>query len=227
MLRTAISRAGNSRLSSIVMPLVLGLLSALPGCDKDPAQAERRYCDQSGCYACVGENCYPVPGDATKPPDAPTTSVSACDSDAACGAGRVCDIGKCVAACTDNSACKVGNNCVAGRCRPTDAAACGLVGSLCTTDSACASGSTCVNRACATSCAVSGSKCALGQVCVSGACVEDPSPTSPQCVFDADCGASGFRCINAYCLSNCTDNKQCQGGAVCQKGVCRGNRLPQ
>ncbi len=64
MLRTAISRAGTSRLSSMVMPLVVALLSAMPGCDKDPAQAERRYCDQSGCFACVGENCYPVPGDA-------------------------------------------------------------------------------------------------------------------------------------------------------------------
>ena len=95
MLRTAISRAGTSRLSSMVMPLVVALLSALPGCDKEPGQAERRYCDQSGCYACVAENCYPVPGDATKPVDTPPGTVSSCDNDAVCGTGSVCDIGKC------------------------------------------------------------------------------------------------------------------------------------
>ena len=226
MLRTAISRAGTSRLSSMVMPLVVALLSALPGCDKEPGQAERRYCDQSGCYACVAENCYPVPGDATKPVDTPPGTVSSCDNDAVCGTGSVCDIGKCVAACNDNSACKSGNSCVSGRCRPSDAATCGLSGALCVADSQCAAGSTCVNRACSTSCA-NGGKCALGQVCQSNACVEDPKPASAQCVFDADCGSSGFRCINAYCLPTCTESQQCQGGSVCLKGVCRGNRLPQ
>ena len=103
MLRTAISRAGTSRLSSMVMPLVVALLSALPGCDKEPGQAERRYCDQSGCYACVGENCYPVPGDPTKPTDPPPGSVTTCDSDAICGAGRVCNLAP-VASVTSASA---------------------------------------------------------------------------------------------------------------------------
>jgi len=226
MFRTAISRNRKNRWTVAFLPLVAVWFSAMAGCDKDPGQAERRYCDQSGCYACIGENCYPVPGDATKPPTDPNTPVGSCDNDATCGTGKVCDIGKCVEACADNSACKVGNNCVSGRCRPSDAQTCGLVGSLCTTDSQCALGSHCVNRACAASC-VTGATCAIGQVCTSGSCIEDPAPATKQCAFDADCGASGFRCINAYCLTRCTDSKQCQSNAVCQKGVCRGNRLPQ
>ena len=136
MLRTAISRAGTSRLSTVVVPFALALLSALPGCEKDPEQAERRYCDQSGCYACLGENCYPVPGDPTKPADPPPAgTVTSCDSDAVCGANRVCNLAKCVDACKDSSSCKSGENCMSGRCRPSDSAICGVAGALCTIDS--------------------------------------------------------------------------------------------
>lgn len=200
--------------------LALGLvLTGLAGCNKD--DQERRYCDQTGCYACVGDRCYPVPGDPTRPDPG---TVTTCDNDSACGAGRVCNLGRCETACTDDANCKSGNACIAGRCRPSDAAKCGVTGALCVEDSTCGSGRSCVGRACAAACKDGG--CALGQVCLNSACVDDPKPAVAQCVYDVECGGAqgGFRCINAYCMPSCTDAKSCTGGASCVKGVCRADK---
>ena len=214
-------RSRLSQLGKFVAPMLLLLASGVSGCDKHHEEAERRYCDQSGCFACVGDRCYPVAGDPAKPTPDPVATT--CDTDSACGLNNVCNLGRCEAACKDNSACRTGNICISGRCRPSDAAQCGVGNALCSTDSDCGASARCVGRACASDCAAS--KCALGQVCQAGSCIEDPSPAKSACTFDADCGTAGsFRCINAYCLPTCSDNSKCTDGAVCQKGVCRGNR---
>lgn len=205
-------------------PALLGILLFVAGmtaCNKE--DEKRRYCDQSGCFECVGERCYPVPGDPTLPGQG---QVSTCDNDSSCGAGRVCNLGRCEAACAEDANCKSGNTCIAGRCRPTGSASCGVVGALCTEDSQCGEGRGCVARACAARCDGGQAKCALGQVCLNGACVEDPAPVMAQCVFDADCGQGkgGFRCVNAYCLPACADAKACGEGAACVKGLCRADR---
>jgi hypothetical protein len=212
-----------SLFSRLAMPLLfaVGLISA---CDKGNDQAERRYCDQSGCYACTGGSCYPVPGDPAKPDPGPTGSTT-CDNDAACGDGKLCNVGRCEPACKDDSSCASGLSCVTGRCRPSGATQCGLSGGVCTADAQCGASAKCVNKTCASLCP--DNKCALGQVCSAGACVEDPAPAATQCQFDLDCGGAGaFRCINAYCLPTCSDNKQCTSGATCVKGTCRGSRFP-
>jgi hypothetical protein len=195
----------------------------LAGCDKNQPDS-RRYCDESGCYACQGSSCYPVPGDPSKPNPGPTNG--GCDTDAACGAGSLCNLGHCVPACGDNASCPSGETCITGRCRPMGAPQCGTAGALCTADTQCGTSRTCVSGSCASGC--TNSPCALGQVCTAGACIEDPAPASPKCQYDIDCGAGkgGFRCVNAYCLPTCGDSTQCQGGAACVKGLCRGNRLP-
>ena len=126
MLRTAISRAGNSRLSNNRDAPCPGIAIGTARMRQRSGPSRASLLRSERLLRLRRENCYPVPGDATKPSMRRPLRCRR-DSDAACGAGRVCDIGKCVAACTDNSACKVGNNCVAGRCRPTDAATCGLV----------------------------------------------------------------------------------------------------
>ncbi|MCS6915632.1 MAG: hypothetical protein RMK29_00010 [Myxococcales bacterium] len=205
-----------------LLPAVLGLLllAAGPsGCNKE--EQERRYCDSLGCYACVGDRCYPVPGDPVRPDP---SQVMTCDNDSACGTGRVCNLGRCEAACTDHSSCRSGNVCISGRCRPADSAQCGVVGALCTDASQCGAGRTCVDRACAKLCP--DQKCPLGQVCKDGACVEDPSPQVAQCTYDHDCdaGTGAFRCVNAYCLPRCTTNETCTNGASCIKGLCRADR---
>src|SRR5207253_1906039 len=112
-------------------------------------------------------------------------------------------------------------------CRPTGSAQCGVVGALCTEAAQCGAGRTCVDKACGRLCA--DNKCALGQVCQGGACIEDPAPKVAQCQFDFDCdaGKGAFRCVNAYCLSKCSDaGAQCGEDAACVKGLCRADRRP-
>lgn len=214
-----------SRLAIAALPLFCAAFVSLSGCDKPTDKPTRRYCDQSGCYECSDSStnsCYPVAGEPVKPDPGP---ISTCDNDAACGAAKVCNLGKCEPSCTDDKACAAGQACISGRCRPSDSATCGTSGARCTTDTQCGSSQKCVGRVCATNCADS-SKCASGQVCSSGSCIEDPSPAMPQCTFDTDCNSAkgGFRCINAYCLAVCADSSSCQNGASCLKGVCRGTR---
>ena len=227
MLRTSYATILRSRFSSIAKALVLPLLlavSVVAGCDNGNNQTERRYCDNSGCYGCIGDKCYPVPGDPAKPAPGPGTTT--CDTDAACGTGNLCNLGRCVPSCAADANCASGETCISGRCRPAGAPQCGIAGAQCATDAQCGSTRKCVAKACAADCTTS--SCALGQVCSAGSCVEDPAPAKAQCQFDLDCGAGkgGFRCVNAYCLPTCTANTQCTGGATCVTGICRGNRLP-
>ncbi len=224
MIRKSCAKFLRSRLVMLVLPVLWVALAGLPACDKNSDQPERRYCDSTGCYACNGDKCYPVAGEPSKPDPGKNAP---CDNDAACGAGKLCNLGTCTPVCTDNSSCASGQACIAGRCRPGDSAQCGVAGARCTTDAQCSADQSCVNHACATRCPASG-PCALGQICQAGSCVEDPQPKTAQCVFDTDCGVnakgSGFRCVNSYCLPTCTDSNTCTGGASCVKGLCRGSR---
>jgi hypothetical protein len=213
-----------SRLAIAALPLFCAAFVSLSGCDKPTDQPTRRYCDQSGCYECSSSDtsrCYPVAGEPVKPEPGP---VASCDNDAACGAAKVCNLGKCEAACTDDKSCASGLACISGRCRPSDSASCGTAGARCTGDVQCGTNARCVDRVCAANC--NAGKCPTGQICDSGSCVEDKSPTTPQCVFDNDCnaGKGGFRCVNAYCLAVCADSSTCQNGTSCLKGICRGTR---
>ena len=225
MPRTSSAPISGARLTTLVLPLLLTVLGVMAGCDNGNNQTERRYCDSGGCYACVGDKCYPVPGDPAKPDPVPGSGTT-CDSDAACGAGNLCNLGKCAPSCGSDASCASGETCISGHCRPASAQQCGIAGAICTADAQCGSSRTCVNNACANSCATAA--CALGQVCSAGACVEDQAPKSAQCLYDADCaaGKGGFRCVNAYCLPTCSASTQCTSGASCVSGICRGNRLP-
>lgn len=220
MARNSSAQFIRSRLAVVALPLIMAAFASLAACDKNNDQPDRRYCDQSGCFACNGDRCYPVPGDPAKPDPG---TISTCDNDAACGADKVCNLGLCTPSCKDNSSCANTEACISGRCRPSGSAQCGIVGAGCTTDSQCTSSQRCVSNRCATSCP--DSKCPTGQVCQAGSCIEDPSPKTSECVFDTDCasGKGGFRCINAYCLATCADSSSCTGGSTCLKGVCRGS----
>lgn len=228
MLRTSYATSLRSRFSQLTRPLLLPLLVAalgvVAGCDNGNNQTERRYCDTSGCYGCIGDKCYPVPGDPAKPDPVPG-QVSSCDTDAACTAGNLCNLGHCEPACASDASCASGESCVSGHCRPMGAPQCGIAGALCTADAQCGANRKCVARACASDCTAGA--CALGQVCSNGSCIEDPAPMAAQCQFDLDCGAGkgGFRCVNAYCLPTCKASTQCTGGASCVSGICRGSRL--
>lgn len=200
----------------------LGALLGLSACQKDDT-VTRKYCDNTGCFECQGDRCYPAPGDPAKPDP---NGVTSCGDDSACGAGRVCNLGRCEASCQTDANCQAGASCVTGRCRPTGSPTCGVAGSFCKADAQCGASARCVNGGCAKSCA-QGDSCGLGQACVNSACIDDPSPMVAQCQFDYDCsaGKGGFRCVNAACLPTCADAKACVGtGLSCVKGVCRVDR---
>lgn len=212
-----------SCIAVVALPLLCLALASFSACERqNNRRSQGGYCGESGCYACGSEGrCYPAPTEPTQPAPALGTR---CDNDAACGAGHVCNLGRCEAACKDNSSCSAGLSCISGRCRPGDSAACGVTNARCISDNQCGANQHCVNRVCASNCVAN--QCPLGQVCQSGSCIEDPAPASAQCVFDTDCGGGkgGFRCINAYCLPVCNDNSTCLNGASCLKGLCRGSR---
>jgi hypothetical protein len=211
----------------LVLPFVLTVLGlgVLSGCDKGNGPSERRYCDQSGCYACLSDNnCYPVPGDPSMPAPNPNNP-SSCDTDAQCGTGMLCNLGKCNPGCAADASCPAGDICAAGHCRPAGSPQCGIAGAICTADTQCGTDRACIARECANSCATS--SCAHGQVCAASFCIEDPAPLAAECLYDGDCGGGqgGFRCINAYCLPTCKAAADCSNGASCVTGICRGNRL--
>ena len=70
-------------LACFVLALVLGA----SGCDlylgPDHNQDHWSYCDQSGCYDCVGNSCQPQAGPGY-----------ACTSDTSCSSGCYCDLVK-------------------------------------------------------------------------------------------------------------------------------------
>src|SRR3569832_236522 len=67
MARNSFAQFIRSRLAVVALPLIMAALASLAACDKNNDQPDRRYCDQSGCFACNGDRCYPVPGDPAKP----------------------------------------------------------------------------------------------------------------------------------------------------------------
>lgn len=144
-------------------------------------------------------------------PYAPTP---ACQVDADCARGEICQAGQCMVApsgCSSNSQCSVGEVCQAGVCVPTTP--------VCVVDSDCATGQQCQAGVCVTtspSCVVD-SDCAAGQQCQAGQCV-----ASPSCTSSAQC-ARGEQCVSGQCVvisSGCTSNTQCGAGFVCQAGAC-------
>jgi hypothetical protein len=200
------------------------LTLSLGACNNGQQQQTRSYCDSTGCYNCIGDQCYPTSGNPTTTNPAPGT---ACTSDAACGSGNVCNLGLCQAGCGADTDCTSGDTCISGRCRPAGSATCGTAGAFCAAATNCGSERSCVAGSCASACAAD-ADCVLGQVCSNSACVNDPSPKVAQCLFDIDCanGAGGFRCINAYCMKNCTATSDCKSGATCLQGTCRADPRP-
>jgi hypothetical protein len=45
-------------------------------------------------------------------------------------------------------------------------------------------------------------------------------------VFNEDCGATGFSCINATCHPTCSQDGECGRGESCSRGVCRADFGP-
>lgn len=124
-----------------------------------------------------------------------------------------CPDGEC--GCVDDTECADGQLCIDSLC--TDPA------SVCIYDFECGDGA-CIDNECHAECSNEGT-CPTGQGCVADLCMDlDVGPDG--CVFDEDCGETGFRCINATCHATCASVEECGDAEACTAGVCRADTAP-
>ena len=130
---------------------------------------------------------------------------AACNSDADCGNGRLCEGGLCVGRlperCTDNSHCPSGQTCLA---------ATNTCFAPCNNRRDCPRGQVCASGRCGTCSA--DSECFDTESCVRGLC--EPRPAGPE--------------PRPECASNrdCDDGYPCNGEEVCDMSVCRSGPRP-
>lgn len=135
-----------------------------------------------------------------------------------CGAGGVCQDGRCQKACQDDSACGTGRACLNSRCVPRPPG-----NASCIANSACGAAQTCINSACHLSC-TKDSECQAANsrdVCWNGLCRPDETRVA-ECRMNADC-AAGRECVDAVCRDFCWASSDCAGctdGPVCSGGYC-------
>lgn len=156
---------------------------------------------------------------------------TACQNDAQCPSGRVCEGGACQDACSASNPCPGGFTqvCQSGHCRQR-----------CLSDATCPSGQICEQLVCVPAqcaenrdCPGTGVRCKEGRcqsfvpctsdaacpasfVCREGACEE-----LPRCLGDANC-ASGEICEAAHChaVPPCAEEGDCDAAEDCIAGLC-------
>ncbi|MCB9556378.1 MAG: hypothetical protein H6707_09770 [Deltaproteobacteria bacterium] len=154
------------------------------------------YClDRCAAADCVEGTCHTYSGQ--------QLCFKACDADAACRDGYVCDYGVCRPPCTDGRRCANDDRCVDGRCKPA-----------CKQDGECASDLRCQDGKCVARCKVK-ADCLPGFVCdtASGQC-----KAAPGGAMGESCTSSA-KCATSYCLPGrklCSI--KCQGTADCPTG---------
>ncbi len=200
--------------------LMLALALGASGCNlyfgPDHGQDHWSYCDQTGCYDCVGNVCTPQgsPG-------------YTCASDNQCAAGCFCDLtqgdqnyGTCIETgfCTDSSSCQTGYHCDGrGSCVPDTNP------SGCTSSADCADGSycdtfsgTCVRS---TTCGGDGT-CPTGYACDSrGTCVPVGCTDNTMCASGCYCDTTSTDPNYGQCVETgyCTADSQCASGYYCDE----------
>ena len=125
-----------------------------------------------------------------------------------------CPDGEC--GCVDDTECADTQLCIESRCRN--------LSTICVFDFECGDGG-CINNECHARCTTVDDECPIGQGCTDYFC-QDLEIGIDACVFDEDCGESGFRCINATCHSECVDVEECGDAEGCMSGVCRADANP-
>ena len=114
---------------------------------------------------CTNGRCYNTGGSACG-----TGNIVLCNSDTACGLGRVCAGGQCHAACATATDCALGQSCANGAC--TDAAP---MTAQCLWDSDCGASFRCINAACHPLCSTD-AQCGAKAFCDQGVCRADYRP---------------------------------------------------
>lgn len=211
------TRRTNLGLACLVLALSLGASACNLYFGPDHNQDHWTYCDQTGCYDCVGNSCTPQGGPGYQ-----------CDSSNQCAAGCYCDLtqgdqtyGQCVEAgfCTQSSQCQPGYHCDGrGSCVPDSNPG------QCTSSADCASGSYCdtLSGTCvpSTTCGDAGS-CPPGSQCDSrGTCVPVNCTDSTMCASGCYCDTTQGDPNYGQCVETgyCTADNQCPSGYYCDEG---------
>lgn len=237
--------------------LLLAALVVLPACGDDEPKTElsKAEASQLNGTSPSGEDLCDLRDwygdgecDAFCPlPDVDCGATSACQSDADCVVGEICEAGTCgpapLPACSTDADCPANELCVQGQCSSpqpgcssdADCAAdeiCGPAGQCdpiempppqCQVDADCAADETCVDGSCQSAspqCAAD-ADCAANEVCVNGAC-----QVAPQCTTDADCGADEICGPTGQCdpiemvPPQCQADTDCSAREVCDSGAC-------
>ena len=148
-----------------------------------------------GCFLCRGEECEPQP--------APERSVCMANQD--CAVGEVCTSVGCVAGCEDEFDCPIGTTCGDNRLcmnpleddpdpMPDDSDPSTF---LCQFNFECGDSRICIDGECLQT------------------CIEGPCPGTQQCI-DGTCRP----CTDATCLTNCTEDAECEANEYCSSFQC-------
>jgi hypothetical protein len=201
--------------------LMLALTLGASGCNLYFGPSDHNdhwsYCDQTGCYDCVGNACTPqgTPG-------------YGCQGNNQCAAGCYCDMntsdktyGTCVETgfCTDSSTCQPGYHCDArGTCSPDNQP------TGCSSNDQCGSGSYCdtFSGQCvpAQTCGAADASCPPGSACDSrGTCVPVTCTSNDQCASGCYCDTTPGDPNYGGCVETgyCTADNQCPSGYYCDE----------
>ncbi|MGB5813485.1 MAG: hypothetical protein WBG86_23315 [Polyangiales bacterium] len=191
---------------AILCVAALGLL----GCDDDTlyfCTADGPPADR-GCFLCRGDDCQP---------QAPPTR-SICMDAVDCAVGEVCTNLGCTRECTEEFDCGIGTTCIDNLCRnpiePTPVI-------VTSEDPAPSPAPDPPTGQCQFN-----FECGDSRVCVDGqclfTCIDEPCPGTQQC-RDGACRP----CMDQTCLTNCSDDVECEAHEYCSDFQCMPDTRPQ
>lgn len=177
------------------------------------------YCDDSGCYGCDGDYCWPIEN-------------PQCNDEVTCGVNEICTEFGCATMCSFDADCNLGENCLPeGYCGPVENPEI-----RCATDEDCGNGTICEMSetlgylTCTPGCQ-SDDECQEGYVCAScGRCVPEDNPVCGDskvfCDSNDDCG-SKVCSVDQKCALTCDiGDPLCPTGQICSEGVCIDDPAP-
>lgn len=206
------------RHSMLVFVLGSLFLFTLTGCPDRRHRCHASYCDDSGCWACSCDYCWPVDNEP-------------CADGVTCDDGYVCAEYGCTPLCNYDADCGEGEICLdTGYCSPEESP-----DTPCATDADCGNGTICEpdasgNYICVPGCK-SNDECPDGFVCTScGRCAPEDNPVCGDskvfCSTDEECGVKV--CTADYkCGLTCDMNDPlCPTGQICSSGECIDDPAP-
>ncbi len=187
-----------------------------------------KVCSVGACVACkVNDVCQPDPNNACATGKLSCAAGPVCTANGntadgtACGTGKVCSVGACVA-CVDGTVCTPADACKAGAMACETGPTC-VSGANLTAGTACDTGKVCDSSANCTACVQGGSCTPTGNDCHAGTY---DCTTGPNCVDQGTNAQDGVACgtvANSFCSTGtcaaCVNSNPCIPTNACHKGT--------